>query len=151
VIIFLATENLIFFTDYMCTWDHHWGAGWVFIYIISIWMLIHTLVMLEHVLIWLYLIYLRYKPYCKVFDPCTNKINACWIGFKSLPGKCWRQVASLCEEIEEEEEVEVEAGTEPAVQNKGEEDHHHHHHKKKKRIVIKKKKKKKIIKRRTGW
>lgn len=46
IIIFLATEILIFFTDYFYDWDHHWGAGWIFIYLISIWFFIHTLIMI---------------------------------------------------------------------------------------------------------
>ena len=64
IIIFLATECLIFFTDFFYTWDQHWTAGWVFIYLITIWMFIHTLIMIEQAIIWLYLTYLRYKNYC---------------------------------------------------------------------------------------
>ena len=63
VIIFLATENLIFFTDYMLSWDQHWGAGWIFIIIISTFLLLHVLIMLWDALLWLYLLYLRYSSH----------------------------------------------------------------------------------------
>ena len=79
VIIFLATENLIFFTDYMLTWDHHWGAGWIFIIIISSFLLLHFVTMLLEVVLWLYLFYLRFCNYlAMIFKPCTVRLKIWW-------------------------------------------------------------------------
>ena len=98
IIIFLATENLIFFTDYMLTWDHHWGAGWIFIIIISTFLLLQLLGVLWDCVIWLYLLYLRWANFLAyIFAPCLTRLRLWWM--KYIEYKLWLfylKLRSLC-------------------------------------------------------